>query len=49
MNTMNANTSPCACTDCRGATCTCGCQAAPAVAQAGCQCGCQQGKACGCR
>lgn len=38
----------CACTNCVGAGCTCGCQTVAAPANAGCLCGCQQGKACGC-
>jgi hypothetical protein len=49
-------TSPCTCTTCPGASCTCGCQtfptqvAAQAATQAACACGpqCQCGQGCTC-
>lgn len=45
---MNDDTPACPCTDCIGATCTCGCQATGREACEDCQCGCRQGKPCQC-
>lgn len=45
---ITENPSACACTNCIGAGCNCGCQGATTPAGTGCQCGCQQGKACAC-
>lgn len=44
---IQANAFACQCSDCAGATCTCGCQAAPA-AQPACGCGCSTGRPCRC-
>ncbi|WP_036169246.1 hypothetical protein [Noviluteimonas dokdonensis] len=44
---MNTQPNACACTDCIGAACTCGCQSKTQAAAA-CACGCQQGKPCEC-
>jgi hypothetical protein len=48
-DTKNAETNTaCSCTNCVGAACTCGCQAASTAKPTGCQCGCQQGNTCRC-